>query len=216
MKRKPKKARSSAQSKSKRRKVPHNSKRPSAKSSAQLVKRKNGSHSLLTSSGKRRGPTAKIAASEVVGRAAHLQMIFDQTRDQLDWTKLLAANSKQDLEIACERVIEGYRTMFLCRSDLILQCLKDPQFRKQRRKAQEQFIAESLGGDGRISIRRSRDICGQARAVKKRQGKILRREFYVECSCGYEGPARFDCCRDCGASVSYLDFATGFTFGGYG
>jgi hypothetical protein len=215
VRRKPKKARRSAQSRSKRRKVPHNSKRASPKSSAQLVNRISGPKSLLTRSEKRRGPRVKIPASEAVNRAAHLRMILDQAGNKLDWSKLLAAQSKQDLETAFEHAIDGYRTMFLSRSELVLRCLKDPKFPKQSRTAQEEFIADSLAGDGRVSIRRSRDICGAARRTEKHQGKILRREFYIECSCGYEGPARFDSCPDCGAKVSYLDFGTGFVFGGY-
>lgn len=215
MKRKSKRARPSAQSRPKNPKVPRNSKRPSPKSSAQLVNRTPRSKSPLTGSEKKRGPRAKIRASEVANRAADLRLTFTLAREKLDWSKLLAAQSEQALVAAFEQVDEGYRRKFLYRPDLILMCLKDPKFPKQNRKAQEEFIADSLAGDGRISIRRSRDICGEARTRERHQGKIRRREFYIECSCGYEGPARFDACPDCGAEVSYLDFATGFSFGGY-
>lgn len=213
--RKSKKARSSVQSRSKTRKVPHNSRPTVPKSSAQLAKGNKRSKSLLTASEKKRGPRPKIRPSEVVNRAYDLRLTFDLAGKQLDWSKVLTAQSQQEVVAAFGQMEESYRRKFLYKPELILECLKDPKFPKQDRKAQEEFIADSLAGDGRISIRRSRDICGEDRTKEKRQGKILRREFYIECSCGYEGPALRDACPDCGALVSYLDFATGFTFGGY-
>jgi predicted membrane GTPase involved in stress response len=169
----------------------------------------------LTGSEKKRGPKPKIRPSEVVNRAYDLRLTFDVARKELDWSKVLAAQSREEVVAAFEQMSESYRRKFLSKPELILKCLKDPKFPKQNRKAQEEFIADSLAGDGRISIRRSRDICGEDRTKEKRQGKILRREFYIECSCGYKGPAFHDACPGCGAVVSYLDFATGFTFGGY-
>lgn len=215
MKLKSKRARPSAQSRSKTSKVPHNSKRPPPKSSAQLSKRPKQSKLDLTRSRKKAGRKAKIQPSEVVNRAYDLKLTFEIAGKQLDWTMLLAAQSVQDVVSAFGTMDDGYRRKFLHKPELILQCLRDPQFRTRDRKAQEQFIAESVAGDGRISIRRSRDICGEDRSKQKRQGRILRREFYIVCSCGYEGPAVRDTCPDCGAVVSYLDFATGLIFGGY-
>jgi len=49
--------------------------------------------------------------------------------------------------------------------------MKDPKFPKQDRQAQEEFIADSLAGDGRISIRRSRDICGDERTKEGTKGR---------------------------------------------
>lgn len=215
MARKSKTARSSAQSRSKTRKVPHNSKRPSPKASAQLAKRKKRPKSPLTGFEKKRGPKPKIRPSEVVNRAYDLRLTLEVGAKELDWLKLLTAQSVEEVVAAFSQMNESYRRKFLYKPGLILECLKDPKFPKQDRKAQEEFIADSLAGDGRISIRRSRDICGEERAKEKRQGKILRREFFIECSCGYEGPSLRDTCPDCGAIVSYLDFASGFNFGGY-
>jgi hypothetical protein len=213
--RKSKKARSSAHSRSKTRKVPHNSKRPSPKSSAQLAMRSRGSKSPLTGPEKKRGPKPNIRPSEVVNRAYDLRLTFNIAGKQLDWSKVLAAQSQEEIVATFAQMDESYRRKFLYNPELFLMCLKDSKFPKQDRKAQEEFIADSLAGDGRISIRRSRDICGEDRTKRKRQGKILRREFYVVCSCGYTGPALHNACPDCGAIVSYLDFATGFTLGGY-
>lgn len=215
MKRKSKRARPSAQSRSKTSKVPHNSKRPSPKYSVQLSKRPKQSKLDLTRSRKKAGRKAKIRSSEVVIRAYDLKLTFEIAGKQLDWTMLLTAQSVQDVISAFGTMDDGYRRKFLYKPELILQCLRDPQFRTRDRKAQEQFIAESLAGDGRISIRRSRDICGEDRTKKRHQGKIIRREFYIVCSCGHKGPALHDACPDCGAIVSCLDFATGFSFGGY-
>jgi hypothetical protein len=207
--RKSKRARPSAQSRSKRRKVPRNSKSPYPKSSAQLAERSNRSKSILTGVQKKAGPKEKIGRAEVANRAYDLKLTFEIAGNQLDWPKLVASKSTEEVEAAFETMDEGYRRKTLSRADLILKCLRDHQFPKLNRKAQEQFIAESLAGDGRISLRRSRDICQEERARKKRQGTILRREFYIVCSCEYEGPALHDTCPECGAEVSYFDFATG-------
>ncbi len=211
MTRKSKRARPSAQSRSKRRKVPRNSKLPYLKTSAQLAKRSNGSESVLTEAQKRRGPKEKIGRSEVANRAYDLRLTFRIAGKQVDWPKLLASKSTEEVEAAFESMDEGYRRKFLHRTEMILRCLRDRHFPKSKRKAQEQFIAESLAGDGRISLRRSRDICQRERTRRKRQGEILRREFYVVCSCSYRGPALHDACPKCGAEVSYLDFATGLS-----
>jgi hypothetical protein len=168
----------------------------------------------LTGSKKRRGPKPKIRPSEVVNRAYDLRLTFDIAGKQLDWFKVLAAQSKDEVVAAFEQMNESYRRKFLHKPELILSCLKDSKFPKQDRKAQEEFIADSLAGDGRISIRRSRDICGEDRSKRKHQGKILRREFYIVCSCGYKGPAFHDACPDCNAEVSYLDFSTEFRIPG--
>jgi hypothetical protein len=213
--RKSKRARSSVQSRSKTRKVPRNSKPTGSKSSAQLSKGSRRSKSLLTGSEKKRGPKPKIRPSEVVNRAYDLRLTFTQAGEQLDWSRVLAAQSREEVISAFGQMNETYRRKFLYKPELILKCLKDPKFPKQNRKAQEEFIADSLAGDGRISIRRSRDICGDERSKERHQGKILRREFYIVCSCGYEGPALRDTCPDCGAIVSYLDFVSSFSLGGY-
>lgn len=71
------------------------------------------------------------------------------------------------------------------------QGLHDPRFPK-RQQARINFLADSLAGLGRVTPRSSRDICARERAKEraKSRHKIIRYEFYVECSCGYKGPAR--------------------------
>ena len=213
--RKSKRARSSAQSRSKRQKVPHNSRLTVPRSSAQLAKSIKRPKSLLTGSKKKRGPKPKIRPSEVVNRAYDFRLTFNTAGKQLDWSRVLAAQSQEEVVSAFGQMEESYRRKFLHNPDLFLRCLKDPKFPKQDREAQEEFIANSLAGDGRISIRRSRDICGEERTKERHRGKILRREFYIVCSCGYKGPAFRDTCPECGAIVCYLDFASGFILGSY-
>ena len=68
-----------------------------------------------------------------------------------------------------------------------------------RSKARMRYLAESLAGRGEVSPRRSRDICAYMR--KHPETHIIRREFYIVCSCGYEGHSMRECCPDCGAIV---------------
>jgi hypothetical protein len=132
----------------------------------------------------------------------------------MKWEQLLAANSEQDVREVLKGTHDRARERLLYKPGLLLATLKDKKLPKQDRDAQEQFIADSLAADGLVSIRRSRDIVQRDRSARKRRGKILRREFYVECSCGYLGPALNDACPECGAEVSYLDFVSGFAIRG--
>ncbi|HXM95205.1 MAG TPA: hypothetical protein VOA64_13295 [Candidatus Dormibacteraeota bacterium] len=87
----------------------------------------------------------------------------------------------------------------------IFKLIKEPKF-PQRAQAQIKYIAESVAGRPAVSLRRSRDICGKIRAEERAKStyKIIRKEFYVVCECGYEGPAQYDACRKCGAQISHL------------
>jgi hypothetical protein len=144
-----------------------------------------------------------------MNRANDIQGVFEQVGDQIDWDSLLAANSEQDVAKAFAPMHEDYQKKFAFRFHLVLECLRDKKFPTQDRNAQKQFIADSLAGDGRITIRRSRDICQEERSKLRKQGTIIRREFYIVCSCGYKGPGMNNACPKCGAVVSMLDFALG-------
>jgi len=85
---------------------------------------------------------------------------------------------------------------------LILSVLRDPKFPKKRKQQQITFLADSLAALGSVSPRRSRDICEQERRKEKKAHHIIRHEYYVECSCGYQGPAKDNACRKCGADIS--------------
>jgi hypothetical protein len=81
----------------------------------------------------------------------------------------------------------------------IVHVLRDRDFPIQRR-AQVNFLADSVAAHGLVSARRARDICGSERGRDKRHS-ILRVEFYIECSCGYSGPSRDRACPQCGAPL---------------
>lgn len=70
---------------------------------------------------------------------------------------------------------------------LILEVVRGRDFPK-RRENQLDFLADSIAARGEVSPRRSRDIRANMRAMerKKSRHRILRKEFYVECSCGYK------------------------------
>ncbi len=84
----------------------------------------------------------------------------------------------------------------------ILALIRDASLPK-RAKAQIGFVADSLAGRPNIEFRTSRDICVKERKRRRAKSphKIVRKEFYVECSCGYEGPARNSACQKCGAEI---------------
>jgi hypothetical protein len=81
-------------------------------------------------------------------------------------------------------------------SELILKIIHDRRFPRVRAKAQIAFLADSLGAQGAVTPRRSREICAEERT--KKSHFIVRRDFYIGCTCGYEGPALKGACPDCG------------------
>jgi hypothetical protein len=120
-----------------------------------------------------------------------------------EWTEqLLSVQTDEDRLKALDSAPLYVQNEFKPLAPLILKVVKEPRFPK-RREAQTKFLADSLAGLGKISPRRSRDICERERARERRKSpyKIFRHEFYVECSCGYKGPARDNACRKCGAEI---------------
>ena len=142
---------------------------------------------------------------EVWGRAGNYKLCLSQVWPNLR-TPLLSSQRGEDVEAAFENFGQPYAQEFVPRlvSD-IFELTKETGF-PQRAKAQVKYIAESLAGRPIVSMRTSRDICGKMRAALRAKSsyKILRKEFYVVCGCGYKGPAEFDACRKCGAQIDYL------------
>jgi len=68
--------------------------------------------SLLTAS-ERSEVQAENSASEVVNRAYDLRLTFDLAGKQLDWPKVLAAQSQEEVVAAFEQMEESYRKKFL-------------------------------------------------------------------------------------------------------
>jgi hypothetical protein len=144
-----------------------------------------------------------VRASEITGRSHNYRTIFGYLWDGLR-VPLSEAKDEADVIKAFDEKAQPYMREFMpMLAGLVLKVIREPKFPK-RRDAQINFLADSLAGYGTISPRRSRDICDQERARERAKSKykIIRKEFYIECSCGYKGPARDNACRKCGAEIS--------------
>jgi hypothetical protein len=141
-----------------------------------------------------------VRASEVAGRSYQYHSIFNSIWDSVG-EKLSQAKSVEDVLKAFE-FSSSFQQEFKGIAPLIQRVFGDPDFPKTR-EARINFVADSLAARGHVSPRRSRDICGRERAKEKRLRKhrIIRHEYYIECSCGYKGPARDNACRKCGAQI---------------
>lgn len=152
--------------------------------------------------------------SEVVGRAGNYRRMFwdyrlDRKKKEYvrhkpsDWAmQLLASKTVEDVERAFEARPLSIQNEFRLLFPLILQVLSERTFPKKP-ETQLDFLADSIAARGEVAPRTSRDICEKERAKQRRksQQRILRHEYYVECSCGYKGPARDNACRKCGAEI---------------
>lgn len=149
-----------------------------------------------------RGRPCFVRHSEVYGRAENYRQTFGFVWSSLR-EPLLAANTVQEVIAAFEEHANAYASQFVPRlAEDILNVVHEPKFPK-RPDPQIKFLADSLAGRPNVEPRTSRDICAKAQAKENAKSvhKILHREFYVECSCGYKGPARNDACRKCGAEI---------------
>jgi hypothetical protein len=149
-----------------------------------------------------RGPgrPENVDPLETRGRADNYRGILQNVWSSL-WPPLSQAKSEADVVKALESA-RAYETQFAPWASLILTVLQDPRFPK-RDQARINFIADSLGGLGRVSPRRSRDICAEQRAKERRTHCILRYEVYVECSCGYQGHSQNHACPKCRAKIQF-------------
>jgi hypothetical protein len=150
-----------------------------------------------------RGRPAKIPASTVIGRADNCRYQLKQVWQQLEGP-LLAAQTEDEVKAALESHAPAYASSYVpWQVADILALIHDKQFPKDS-EARVNFLADSLGGTPNLTFRSSRDVCGRERAKQhaKSPYQILRYEFYVECSCGYKGPARDGACRKCGTEIN--------------
>lgn len=145
----------------------------------------------------RKGRPARIDPAIVVGSADTLRAWFHQFWPRLG-PRILRATSAEAVETAINEDAASISNGLTKYSDLILQIVRDRRFPHARKTSQIQFLADSLGGQGFVTPRRSREICTKERS--KARHVIVRREFYIECSCGYRGPALDGACRDCGTA----------------
>lgn len=147
----------------------------------------------------------------VTGRASNYEFQLKEVWDRLA-TPLLCAKTAAEVTVAFRECAQPYVGEFVpgLSSDILL-LLNDPDF-PQRGMPEIKFLARSLAGRPSLSFRTSRDICEKAAAQGKLKShhRILRREFYIECSCGYRGPALDNNCRKCGAEPQLsIDVWTG-------
>lgn len=148
---------------------------------------------------KKRGRPPFVSASEVVGRADDYRWTLDQVWDQL-WPLLSQAQSENDIITALEGA-RPYEQKFIPDAKLIRDVLQEKLF-PTRRQSRINFLADSIAAQGRVTRRRSRDICAAERAKAQAAHHIIRYEYYVECSCGYKGPSKNHACRKCGAAIN--------------
>ena len=142
-----------------------------------------------------RGRPANIDPSVVVGSADTYRLWFKQFWSKVG-PRLLAARSSEEIARAVRENAPDISVSLAPHSELILKILRDPKFPAVRSTSQIHFLADSLGGQGFVKPRRSREICAEER--NKVRHVIVRQEYYIECSCGYTGPALDGACRECG------------------
>lgn len=166
------------------------------------VSRKSRS-SLIYAARKKRGRPG-IRATEIAGRAANYRNIFERIWEQLR-EPLIKAENEKDVTQAFAQFGQPYSQEFVPhQSGLILKVLRESKFPK-RPDSQIAFLADSLAGLGRVSPRTSRDICDKER--RRIKHKIIRQDFYIECTCKYKGPAFHGKCPKCGTGEIELNEA---------
>lgn len=146
-----------------------------------------------------RGRPRWIQPNEVRGRADNYRGIFERIWERF-WPLFSRAETEEQVVQAIEKGATLYQMEFLPRAAFALRVRNERKFPKTQ-AAQINFLADSLAGVGVVSPRRSRDICQRERRDAERETYIIRREFYVECSCGYKGPARYNACPKCKAAI---------------
>ena len=146
-----------------------------------------------------------VLKSEIQNRAFDFGLTMDHHWDVLA-EPFLRANSEEEFTRLMEKSPPYVHTKFGQNLfPLIQKARRDPKFPKKT-STQKKFFAESLAGMGWVSVRRSRDICAEGRKEKRKKHKIIRQEYYIECTCGYEGPAKDGACPECGTrSVDLLN-----------
>jgi hypothetical protein len=138
---------------------------------------------------KKRGRPQKVRPSEVYGRALNYRGTFELIWDKLREALLKTSSETQVIE-AFEAHAASYAHEFVpALAGLVFKVVHHPKFPK-RRGPQIKYLADSLAAYGRVTAKRSREIVAQelAKENAKLKHRVLRREFYIVCSCGYEGP----------------------------
>jgi hypothetical protein len=129
--------------------------------------------------------------------------MFDQIWKDV-WPGFSTSETRENILRSFEGGARAYSTEFVLLADLILQVVRDPKFPKRKSAAQINFLADSIAAHGMVTPRSSRDICERERARIKRVHRIIRYEFWIECSCGYKGRSLNHACPKCEAAISLI------------
>jgi hypothetical protein len=148
----------------------------------------------------------------ISGHAANYRSMLSEKWPDLG-KPLMSCQRAEDVTEAFQKHAQPYAEEFVPRltSD-IFELMRGAKF-PQRANAQIKYIAESVAGRPNVTFRTSRDVCAKLRAEEgaKSPHRIIRKEFYVECECGYKGPAKNDACQKCGAQIPLsLEGLSGF------
>lgn len=137
-----------------------------------------------------RGRPPKVRPSEVYGRALNYRTIFSQVWDKLGEPLLKTTSEIEVIQVFQTHAPQYSREFVPSLVLLILEVVHHPKFPK-RHDPQINYLADSLAALGRVTPKRSREIVAQELAEERAKQKhlVLRREFYIECTCGYQGPA---------------------------
>ena len=152
-----------------------------------------------------RGRPRECQYSEIIGRAQNYRQILTDVWQSLG-TPLVAAQTEEQVTKAFQSYGRPYDQEFVPRLAKDILAVKMERKFPKRAMPQIKFLANSLAGRPNVEFRTSRDICAKALAEEKARSpyKILRKEFYIECSCGFKGPALNDACRKCSAEIDFL------------
>jgi len=147
-----------------------------------------------------RGRPPTVNRGEISNRAYYWGQTFEREWEELQ-RALLSSKTEIEIKNALKESHSNLADDLAHLTPLILEVRKETTFPKTR-KAQIKYFAESLAALGAVSLRRSRDICADVRKHPIHQ--IIRRDYFIECSCKYQGPAYRGSCPKCGTSkVSY-------------
>ncbi len=158
---------------------------------------------LDTISGKGRRGRPGVRPSEIRGRGNNYRIIFGQIWDRLREPLLKATTEEEVTKAFGEYGSLSSQEFVPALSSVILKVIREPKFPK-RPESQIGFLADSLAGRGLIRPRTSRDICERER--KKKVNYIIRRDYYIECTCRCKGPALHGRCPKCGTDRLSLPF----------
>jgi hypothetical protein len=188
----------SAKLKTKHRKLPRNSPPVSRGTSVKLGSGQKTATRALTAFAETRGRKRRSHPENVLRAADDLLKILESCKDQIYWGKLELAKTEEEAASAFECVPSPYRERLNLWLAAIPAWALEGKFPKTNLERKMRHLADSIAAEGFLTPRRCRDVCLEERKRQAQFGMIFRREFYIECTCGYRGPAKGGGCPQCG------------------